>query len=128
MAVSRNIKVMQMPKSTSQQNQNGGVWGRTGHAGSHSLLGDLQIEMVDFILGNFNRKCGKTASNQGLTTGKIQHRRKPLPSPSASYTDQVLMELKTTTQLTIRNPKVMASNVDELKMPFEPMKMSLCEI
>jgi hypothetical protein len=23
---------------------------------------------------------------------------------------------------------VMASNVDELKMPFEPMKMSLCEI
>jgi cytochrome c len=100
------------------KNGGGGVWGERVMPG-HTHLEDRQIsEMVDFILGIADPDRGGKLPATGTYQLKNTAQAEGYYLVQASYTDQGangISPLKTTTQLTIRNPKVMASNVDELK-------------
>jgi cytochrome c len=100
------------------KNGGGGVWGERVMPG-HTHLEDQQIsEMVGFILGiadpNRGGNLPTTGTYQLGNTAQVEG----YYLVRASYTDlgaNGISPLKTTSELTIRNPKVMASNVDQLK-------------
>jgi len=100
------------------KNGGGGVWGERVMPG-HAHLEDNQIAgMVDFILaiadpnrsGKLPASGNYTLENTDLAAGYYL--------VQASYTDQGangIASLQSSDQLTIRNPKIMASDVDKLK-------------
>ena len=100
------------------KNGGGGVWGERVMPG-HTHLEDQQIsEMVDFILSISDPNRGGKLPVRGTYQMENQTSPEGYYLVQASYTDKGangIGPLTTTSQLMIRNPKVMASNADQLK-------------